>query len=105
MKCDECSSRVSREARAECRRLHVPYRCSRCLCEFLMPRGERSRRARLKRRGGAEKAPKSSVLRLVESLTPRQLELYQSWKSNCIDMGVPVTPYDKLSYLSELMAA
>lgn len=66
-----------------------------------MPRAERQRRAR--RRPKPEK--KHRLLRLVESLTPRQLELYRNWKANCINMGVPVTPRDKLSYLSELLAA
>lgn len=101
MRCGECSTKVSREAKSECRRLHIPYACARCLCEFLMPRGERMRRARVRPKPGK----KGRLLRLIESLTPHQLELYRGWKAGCIDTGVPVTPYDKLSYLSELLAA
>ena len=100
MNCKCCTS-VSREARAECRRLSIPYRCSRCLCEFLMPKIERSRRARLR----PKRQKKSRLLRLVESLTPRQLELYESWKSRCVNLGVPITPDEKFSYLSDLLAA
>jgi hypothetical protein len=66
-----------------------------------MPRMERQRRARVR----PKREKKRGLLKLIESLAPHQLELFRQWKSNCIDKGIPCTPYDKMSFISELLAA
>jgi hypothetical protein len=92
-----CGNPVSEFARAASRRVFPVASCAFCLCEHF-----REQRAPLT---AFDKGRQAKVLKLVERLTPYQLELFEDWKRHCVSMGVPVTPEEKLSYLSDLLAA
>jgi hypothetical protein len=114
MTCPLCQRLVSAASAGECGRVGITERCSRCLCEFLMPKRERSRRG--SRRGGlATSALRRSrggmdwherkALRLIKTLSPEQLELFIGWQKKCIRLGVMPSAEDAFDYLSELKEA
>lgn len=98
MTCPTCNNKeVSERAEGECKRLGLSSRCAFCLCEHFIE----SRRTLDSYQAGRQ----TLVLRLVKRLTPRQLELFSDWKRRCVRLGVPLTPEEKYSYLSDLLAA
>lgn len=92
-----CGNEVSERAAAECRRLNIQRQCSRCICEHI----RECRRPLDAYQAGRQ----TIVLRLVKRLAPYQLELFEGWKRRCVRLGVPLTPEEKYSYLSDLLAA
>lgn len=95
-----CRTKIGARAKSECRRLRIPYCCSRCLCDFLMPATERQRRKRLlKQRYECRRVP-----RLVARLTPIQMALFERWKRACAVVGVEATPEAKLEWLTDVLA-
>jgi hypothetical protein len=92
-----CGREVSERAQAASLRVLPAACCAYCLCEHFREAG---------RPLNAYQAGRQTiVLRLVKRLTPYQLELFEGWKRRCVKLGVPLTPEEKYSYLSDLLAA
>jgi hypothetical protein len=97
MDCLNCGNKVSELARAASLRVLPSPCCAYCLCEHFRESGRPLDTYQAGRQ--------TLVLRLVKRLAPYQLELFEDWKRRCVKLGVPLTPEEKYSYLSDLLAA